>query len=357
MRSKETDKAKAAALQADIMNSPLHCFGSHHNCKLDYCKVVRSLKEYDDNKHNTSSSNSSISTDSSFSSTSSSNSSSNLDSSISSASVTDTSSNSCEILELSTDSDCEETESIDQFLQEQDMAWHDATSPATIDSNATDANTTVAAIDSDAVAAGLDPPHPIDDQMICDIKAIANRLASKAHQLLGMYVNLIVPVCNIIEIVIGNFTTNLAESYMNVRSKFDSGKQVNRSQRGSWQGRCAGAGLRLNLGPDWGPVTWEKATKTTPSATFKAVASSQCNCAAKDRKRKSTEAVKAQRKQAKRLRQDNSQQARLDYSRYDGGQNAAEITTDLSAQQLYDLMKEFYRAKMKVTESQGEAIA
>ena len=70
------------------------------------------------------------------------------------------------------------------------MAWHDATSPATIDSNATDAATSVAAIDSDAAVAGLDPPHPTDDQMICDIKAIANWLASKAHQLLGMYVKL-----------------------------------------------------------------------------------------------------------------------------------------------------------------------
>ena len=31
---------------------------------------------------------------------------------------------------------------------------------------------------------------------------------------------------------------------MNVRSKFDGGKQINRLQRGSCQGRCAGAGLR-----------------------------------------------------------------------------------------------------------------
>ena len=77
---------------------------------------------------------------------------------------------------------------------------------------------------------------------------------------------------------------------------------------------------------------------------------------AKDRKRKANEAVKVQRKQAKQLRQDNSQQGRLDYFRHDGGQNAAEITTDLSPQQLYNLMKEFYTVKVKVTESQAEAI-
>lgn len=163
------------------MNSPLHCFGSHHNCKPDYCKVVRSLKEYDDN----------INSPHlplipplvqipAFLALS------NLDSSISSVSVTDISGSSCEILELSTDIDCEETESIDQFLQEQKMAWHDATGPASVDSNATEAATTVTAIDIDAIPASLDPPHPIDNQMICDIKAIASRLASKAHQLLGM---------------------------------------------------------------------------------------------------------------------------------------------------------------------------
>ena len=58
-----------------------------------------------------------------------------------------------------------------------------------------------------------------------------------------------------------------------------------------------------------------------------------------------------QRKQAKQLRQDeNSQQARLDYSRYDCGENATEITTDLSPQELYTLVNEFYAAKVKVTE-------
>ena len=161
----------------------------------------------------------------------------------------------------------------------------------------------------------------------------------------------------LLHFVTGNFTTNLAESYMNVRSKFDGGKQINRSQRGSWQGRCAGAGLRLNIGPDWAPIAWEKVTKTAPSATFTEVGSSKCTKMAKDRKRKAKETVKAQRKQAKRSRQDeNSQQARLDYSRYDGGENATEIPTDLSPQQLHHLMSEFYAAKVKVTESQGNAI-
>ena len=33
---------------------------------------------------------------------------------------------------------------------------------------------------------------------------------------------------------------------MPIRSKFDGGKQINRSQSGSWEGRCAGAALRVN---------------------------------------------------------------------------------------------------------------
>jgi len=41
---------------------------------------------------------------------------------------------------------------------------------------------------------------------------------------------------------------------MYICSKFDGGKQINRSQSESWQGRCAGAALRANEGPEWGPT-------------------------------------------------------------------------------------------------------
>ena len=91
---------------------------------------------------------------------------------------------------------------------------------------------------------------------------------------------------------------------MNVCRKFDGGKQINRSQRGSWQGRCAGVGLQLNMGPDWGSDAWEKVTKTAPSTTLKEVGSYKCVKVAADRKRKAKETVKAQRKQAKRLKKD-----------------------------------------------------
>ena len=67
---------------------------------------------------------------------------------------------------------------------------------------------------------------------------------------------------------LGNFTTNLAETWMHIRCKFDGGKQINRSQSGSWQACCAGAGLRYNEGAAWGPRTWEHLLSTPPSDIF-----------------------------------------------------------------------------------------
>jgi len=40
---------------------------------------------------------------------------------------------------------------------------------------------------------------------------------------------------------------------MNVRAKFDGGKQI---QSGSWQARCPGAALRINEGSNWGSAMW-----------------------------------------------------------------------------------------------------
>ena len=56
---------------------------------------------------------------------------------------------------------------------------------------------------------------------------------------------------------------------MHIRSKFDGGKQINRSQSGSWEARCAGAALRVNEGPEWGPKCWEKITKVKNNQTYK----------------------------------------------------------------------------------------
>ena len=53
-----------------------------------------------------------------------------------------------------------------------------------LDSSATGSDTNPAITDSDVTDVSLDPPHPIDHQMVCNVNAIASRLASKAYQLL-----------------------------------------------------------------------------------------------------------------------------------------------------------------------------
>ena len=58
----------------------------------------------------------------------------------------------------------------------------------------------------------------------------------------------------------GNFVCKefpyITEKSMSIRCKFEGGKVINRSQSGSWEFRCIGAGLRKNLGSSWGPQTW-----------------------------------------------------------------------------------------------------
>ena len=61
--------------------------------------------------------------------------------------------------------------------------------------------------------------------------------------------------------------------------------------------------------------------------------------------------MKTKRKKAKLShKENNSQQAQLDYSRYDGGHNATEIVMDLLPQNLHNRMIEFYKVKVVVTE-------
>ena len=82
----------------------------------------------------------------------------------------------------------------------------------------------------------------LDERMLCDIQSLADRLVAKADKLLG------------------NFTTNLCEGCMYIRSNFEGGKQIIRVRSGSWQGHCAQAGLRQNLGPAWSSQAWKDTT-------------------------------------------------------------------------------------------------
>ena len=115
---------------------------------------------------------------------------------------------------------------------------------------------------------------------------------------------------------------------MHIRSKFDGGKQINISQRGSWEGRCAGAGLRVNEGPGWEPACWAKVTGSEANKCFKSVSAAKSKKVSANYKRKAKDDVKLQRK--RRKRSDNSLQSHLNYSRHDNrGPNTTEVPTDI----------------------------
>ena len=86
---------------------------------------------------------------------------------------------------------------------------------------------------------------------------------------------------------------------MHIRCKFDGGKQVNRSQSGSWEGRCAGVGLRQNLGPEWPTTVWKSVTGEDPNSVFQEYLAENSKKVRMDRKRKATDQAKKNRNQSK----------------------------------------------------------
>ena len=79
---------------------------------------------------------------------------------------------------------------------------------------------------------------------------------------------------------------------MHIRAKFDGGKVINRSQSGSWEHRCMGAGLRHNMGTEWGPQTWKNITSTSLNKICSSAADQSAKKVEADRKRKASEKAK-----------------------------------------------------------------
>ena len=174
--------------------------------------------------------------------------------------------------------------------------------------------------------------HP---KLYHDIQVQLSRLVGKAEQLLG------------------NTTTNLAECWMHMRCKFDGGKVINRSQSGSWEIRCLGAGLRQNLGREWGPQAWKQMTKSSPNKVYSNAAERSAKALSKQRKRKSTDKVKANRRQSKYARQENSAAAR---KAHDGGIAPDEVIEDISLESLEELKSSFYQTKVVLTREEAQKI-
>ena len=111
---------------------------------------------------------------------------------------------------ISTETD---EETMDTVLQEQQTAWEDATTNLQIDTTH-----------------NLDPPLPLNHQMICDIPK--NCFKDLQQNLVNYWVCQVYLYHMQLHVIFtGKFTTNLAEGYMHIRCKFDGGKQVNRSPK------------------------------------------------------------------------------------------------------------------------------
>lgn len=169
-----------------------------------------------------------------------------------------------------------------------------------------------------------------------DIQVLVSSLVSKAGRL------------------IRNTTTNLAENWMQIRCKFDGGKVVNRSQSGSFQFRCSGAGLQKNLGQTWGTTVWQNMTGSPANEVFIDAADSSVKRAKKDRERKSTEKSKKSR-QKNKYQNDNSIAACKAYARRDGNIELDEVD-DISPEHLDDLKKSFYATQVVVSAEDRENI-
>ena len=99
--------------------------------------------------------------------------------------------------------------------------------------------------------------------------------------------------------LINNSTSNLAECFMGIRCKFDGGKVFNRIQRGSFQHRCYGAGLRFQLGPQWASQAWNHVAGDDPGETMRTHCEDRANTHNKAMKRKNTTSYKEKRKKAR----------------------------------------------------------
>ena len=101
--------------------------------------------------------------------------------------------------------------------------------------------------------------------------------------------------------LISNSTSNLAECFMGIRCKFDGGKVFNRIQRGSFQNRCYGAGLRFQLGPQWTSQAWKHVTGEDPGESTSAHYEARDVAHNKAMKRKGTTEYKEKRKKKRYL--------------------------------------------------------
>ena len=111
-----------------------------------------------------------------------------------------------------------------------------------------------------------------------------------------------------------------------------------------------GAGLRHNMGTEWGPQTWKTITSTSPNKIFSTAADQSAKKVEADRKRKASEKAKESRRRSKYMWLDDTVAARTAYNRYDGGISPEQVDDDIPSDELKQLKTSFYETKVVITE-------
>jgi len=133
---------------------------------------------------------------------------------------------------------------------------------------------------------------------------------------------------------------------MHIRTKFDGGKQIDQSQRDSWQRRCAGAVLRMNEGPEWGPQQWAKIVGLPAGSVYTASSAKARETLAK----KVYNEGENQEENAKDQTTLFSLGLTIQDNIYDNGPNAMDVPSDIPPKDMHNLMVSYYSANIKITE-------
>ncbi|CAG2244247.1 unnamed protein product [Mytilus edulis] len=171
----------------------------------------------------------------------------------------------------------------------------------------------------------------VEQHIIKDVTNLLCRIAEKSDRL------------------INNSTTNLAESWMHIRTKFDGGKVHNLCNRGSWHARCYGGALRMNLGPQWSCKVWESSIGTEPGHLFRKLYARHEQTLANSIKHKSKPNIQQVRwkKKMSCLKTSTSKKARKAY-----GPEAIDVTDDVSSDNLEKLKHDYLNLHIHLSELQ-----
>ena len=172
-------------------------------------------------------------------------------------------------------------------------------------------------------------------KIIKDVSIILNRVASKSERL------------------IGNFTTNLAECWMHIRTKFDGGKMYNHCNRGSWHTRCYAGALRVNEGPKWSPAVWTKATGTTAGENFDLEYERREKCVENNNTWKNTKESKLKR--WKRKVKSNKESSRV-VGRREYGKEARDVEPDMCQEELNKNIEKYMEKEINISNDKINSI-